>query len=155
MEILTVTIQQTLVYSCDKTHGCSRRQRHLRGPQPWSFGFQVLAKHLATFPFLDLHHWHHFKCIYLFVSRFMRTTLHELEFFFFWISFTLWWCSYTAPVSWPGLVSWVCCCHMTTQAGAASSGGQPGPSLWSGEPASRLKRIMVWEKHTIRVQIEK
>lgn len=44
---------------------------------------------------------------------------------------------------------------MTTQAGAASFGGRPGPSLWSGEPASRLKRIMVWEKHTVRVQIEK
>lgn len=44
----------------------------------------------------------------------------------------------TAPVCWPGPRSWVCCCRTALRAGAASSGGPPGPSLWSGGPASHL-----------------
>lgn len=46
--------------------------------------------------------------------------------------------SSTAPVCWPGPRSWACCCRTALKAGAASSGGPPGPSLWSGEPASHL-----------------
>lgn len=44
----------------------------------------------------------------------------------------------SSPVCWPGRRSWVCCRRTALKAGAASSGGPPGPSLWSGAPASHL-----------------
>ena len=47
---------------------------------------------------------------------------------------------------------------MTSKAGGASSGGQPGPSLWSGEPASRLRATMGGEgggRAELRVHIGK